>query len=190
VRRRALLLGAVALALTGCVSTSSRSVMPSCSRPDQHILVLEAQSVQSATQLPCVAELPAGWSYDGFDIRNDIATFWLNNDRAGIHAVEVTLAASCDTAGAVAVEPDADETGATVYQKPTSLPPGFTGARYLVFEGGCVTYTYTFGSAAAPALTLEAQEALSLVARHLVVDEVQRKYGLTLCGAEAPPCAG
>jgi hypothetical protein len=172
------------------VSTSSRSVMPSCSRPDQHILVLEAQSVPSATQLPCVAELPAGWSYDGFDIRNDVATFWLNNDRAGIHAVEVSLAASCDTAGAVAVEPDADETGATVYQKPTSLPPGFTGARYLVFDGGCVTYTYTFGSGAAPALTLEAQEALSLVGRRLVVDEVERKYGLTLCGAEAPACTG
>jgi hypothetical protein len=190
VRRAAIVVGALTLALTGCVSTSSRSVMPSCSRPDQHILVLEAQSVPSATQLPCVAELPAGWSYDGFDIRNDVATFWLNNDRAGIHAVEVSLAASCDTAGAVAVEPDADETGATVYQKPTSLPPGFTGARYLVFDGGCVTYTYTFGSGAAPALTLEAQEALSLVGRRLVVDEVERKYGLTLCGAEAPPCTG
>jgi hypothetical protein len=180
----------VTTALAACANGSARSVMPACSRPDQHILVLEAQAVPSATQLPCVAELPAGWSYSGFDIRRDAAQFWLDNDRAGIHAVEVTLAATCDTSGAVAVEPDADEAVTKVFQEPTSLPPGFTGYRFLVFDGGCISYRYTFGSGADPSLTLEAQEALSLVGRGLVVDMVRTKYGLTLCGAEAPPCVG
>ncbi len=187
----ALITGAsVTVMLAACVNGSSASVMPNCSRPDQRILVLEAQAVPSATQLPCVADLPVGWMYSGFDIRDGSATFWLDNDRAGIHAVEVTLEPSCDVSKAVAVEADPDEVSAHVYQEPTSLPPGFTGLRFIVFDGGCVSYQYTFGSGADPSLTLEAQAALSFVARRPVVDAVQEKYGLTLCGAEAPPCVG
>lgn len=182
---------AAALAgLSGCVDASSASVMPSCTRIDQRIFVLEAQAVPSATQLPCVAELPAGWTYSGSDIQDGFARFWLDNDRAGLHAVEVTLQASCDVMQAVSLDPDPDETSATVYQEPTHLPPGFSGVRFLVFPGGCISYEYSFAADAPATLTLEAQQALSLVERGVIVDRVRQEYDLTLCGAEAPPCRG
>ena len=190
-RRGVLIALAAALAgLTGCVSASSASVMPTCSRVDQRIFVLEAQAVPSATQLPCVSELPVGWTYSGFDIQDGFARFWLDNDRAGLRAVEVTLQASCDVTQAVSVDPDPDETSAKVYQEPTHLPPGFSGVRFLVFPGGCITYTYAFAADAPATLTLEAQQALSLIGRGIIVDRVRQEYNLTLCGAEAPPCRG
>ena len=181
---------AVLTMLTGCVSGRSTSVMPTCSRVDQRILVLEAQAVPSATQLPCVSELPVGWMYSGFEIKDGSARFWLDNDRAGLHAVEVTLTPSCDVSAAVAVDPDPDEASAKVFQEPTSLPPGFSGIRFLVFSGGCVSYRYSFGADAPASLTLEAQQALSLVGRGPIVDKVRKDFDLTLCGADAPPCQG
>lgn len=190
-RRLALVgVGVVLVALTGCAGSQSTSGMPTCSRLDQRILVLEAQAVPSATQLPCVSELPVGWSYHGFQIQDGSVRFWLDNDRAGIHAVEVTLTPSCDVSQAVQVDPDPDEASAKVYQEPTSLPPSFSGVRFLVFAGGCVSYRYTFGNGAPAALTLEAQQALSLVGRGPIVDRVRKDLDLTLCGAGAPPCQG
>lgn len=192
-KRGGILIASVAMAamtLTGCAGGQSTSGMPTCSRLDQHVLVLEAQSVPSATELPCVSELPAGWTYSGFDIRDGSARFWLDNDRAGIHAAEVELTASCDVSQAVAVDADPDEAGTKVYQEPTSLPPGFTGVRYLVFPGGCISYRYSFGKDAPATLTLEAQQALSLVPRGPIVDQVRKDFDLTLCGAGAPPCQG
>ena len=40
----------------------------------------------SATRLPCIAELPAGWQFGGALIKDTETTLWLDNDRAGIHA--------------------------------------------------------------------------------------------------------
>lgn len=181
-------LAAVAALLSGC--TSGSNVEPSCSRNDSEIFVLEAQAVPSSTQLPCVASLPAGWTYDGFQISDGFARFWLDSDRAGVRAVEVDLRAGCDVSQAVEVPPGPDELGARTYELPTSIEPRLTGSRSIVFPGGCITYRYAFSAGSAATLILEADEALSMVPRQPIVDRVRRDLGLTLCGAGAPPCAG
>jgi hypothetical protein len=38
---------------------------PTCRSKDAKALILAAQAVPSATLLPCIAEFPSGWSYDG-----------------------------------------------------------------------------------------------------------------------------
>jgi hypothetical protein len=163
--------------------------MPGCSAPDGQVFVLEAQSVPSATRLPCVAELPAGWQFGGALIRDTETTLWLDNDRAGIHALQVTMSASCDTGSAVQVPPAADEVGMRVFEEPENLDP-YTGSRFLVFDGGCITHEYTFAKGTEPTLVIEADLAVSTVARSDIVAQVQDSLGLTLCGAEAPPCVG
>lgn len=181
----------LSLALTavavGCSTDSPEQ--PVCSQPDGSILVLEAQSVPSATRIPCIAVLPIGWRFADSLVDDDSATLWLDHDRAGIHAVEVELMASCDVSQAVEVPPAPDEVGMRTYQLPESLDP-FVGSRSLVFEGGCIVHRYRFAAGSEPALVIEADRAVSTLPRATIVDEVRRDLDLTVCGAEAPPCAG
>ena len=179
----------VALALSGC-SAGGGGRMPLCTNMDDGVFVLLAQSVPSATQLPCVSEFPAGWTFGGSDISSGLSRFWLDSDRGGIHAVEVSLRRSCDTTDAVEERPAPDEAGTRVFVRPDSLEPSFTGVRFLLFDGGCIGYTFRFASGASSTLAIEAVEALSQLPRATIVTQVQEDTGLTLCGAGAPPCAG
>jgi hypothetical protein len=74
------------------------------------------------------------------------------------------------------------------YEEPTTLPPSFSGNRYYVFPGGCVTYRFSFAQGATFAQAVEATEALTFVARALGVSELA-KDGLVLCGRGAS-CPG
>ena len=177
----------VVFALSGCAAGGRT---PFCTNPDDGAIVLLAQSVPSATQLPCVSEFPAGWSFGGADISRGRSRFWLDSDRGGIHAVEVSLERSCDTTGAVEERPAPDEAETRVFVRPDSLQPSFTGARFLLFDGGCIGYTFRFASGASSTLAIEAIEALSLLPRATVVREMQMDPGLILCGAGAPACDG
>lgn len=181
------LAGLVGIALVVASCASGADAVPTCGPFDETELVLVAQSVPSATKLPCVDSLPVGWHATGSSIVNGTTRFWLDSDIAGIRAVEVTLTARCDTSRAIEVTPAVDEAGATVFQEPTSLDP-FRGKRFIRFAGGCVTYSYSFRAGAPAQLTLEAEEALSFLARAEVVEAVRVRLHRTLCGAAAPPC--
>jgi len=181
------LVGVVVFIAAGACSTAAQD-RPVCSQTDEAIFVLEAQSVPSATRLPCIAELPIGWQFAGSLVQNDKTVLWLDHDRGGIHAVEATLQPTCDISSAVEVPPAPDEVGMRIYEEPTSLQPSFTGTRLLVFDGGCISYRYTFASGAEPTLAIEADQALSTVARSSIVSLVNDKFGLSLCGAGAPAC--
>jgi hypothetical protein len=183
-----LAIGSIVLGMTGCATVRGRT--PLCNETDDGVFVLLAQAVPSATELPCVAEFPAGWTFGGSDISSGNGTFWLDSDRGGMHAVEISLRRSCDTAGAVEERPAPDEAGTRVFVRPDSLTPAFTGTRFLLFEGGCIGYTFRFSSGASSSLAIEAIEALSLLPRATIVAQVAKDPGLILCGAGAPPCDG
>lgn len=177
------------VALAGC-STGGGGRTPLCTDEDDGIFVLLAQSVPSATQLPCVSEFPSGWTFGGSNISDGLARFWLDSDRAGIHAVEISLRPSCDTTDAIEQRPAPDEAATRVFVRPDSLSPSFAGERFLIFDGGCIDYTFRFASDASSTLALEAVEALSVLPRATIVAEVHEGTGLILCGAGAPPCDG
>lgn len=190
VRRGALsiALGLSMLGLVGCRAEAGYATEANCPVEDSEFFVLMAQSVPSATLLPCIRALPAGWTYGGSDVRSGSSRFWLDSDRAGFRAVEVSLAVSCEVAGALDVTNSTSETGVRDYLRELVLHP-FSANRYFTFPGGCVTYRYRFGGTADPVLALEADEALTFGSRAAVVAKVRRDLGLTLCGAGAPPCA-
>ena len=172
----------------GCATSHYQQV--SCSgRSRQSIFLLEAQAVPSATLIPCILPLPGGWSYGGSQVRSGLARFWLDSDRAGSHAAEVRLTRTCDLAGATELPLRSPPAGLRGYEQPTARQPPAT-VRYFVFPGGCVTERLSFTRQSAPALYDQADQFLGFTPRSVYVHGVRDDEGLTLCGAEAPPCPG
>ena len=151
--RRRLLLALACLLLAGCVRPVSSEFVetrePACryqGRQGTALVVLMAQAVPSASQLPCVELLPAGWSVRDVFVRNGRVRFSLDSDRVGTHAVQVVLEQFCSF-GQVTRVPT-DHSGTRRYQEVISIDPGrrYLGAVYYLFPGGCVTYRLDFRS--------------------------------------------
>jgi hypothetical protein len=94
---------------------------------------------------------------------------------------------ACDVSGAAEISlqsPPADLRG---YEEPTTRQPA-ASVRYFVFPGGCVTERLSFTRHSAPALFDQADQFLGFRPRTVCVQGVHDDEGLTLCGAQAPPC--
>ena len=151
--RRLLLLAVACLVLAGCGEPVTGGFLnprqPVCryqGRQATTMVVLMAQAVPTASQLPCIELLPAGWSVSDIFVRNGRARFSLDSDRVGSHAVQVVLERFC-TFGNVSRVPS-DQPGTRRYQEVISIEPGkrYRGAVYYLFPGGCVTYWLDFRS--------------------------------------------
>jgi membrane-associated phospholipid phosphatase/tRNA A-37 threonylcarbamoyl transferase component Bud32 len=152
-----------------------------------HTMVLAAQAVPSAALVPCVAELPSGWSVGGADIASGHARFWLDSDRAGPQAVTITLSATCNTSGAQQIP--SDQPGTRRFERPLSLRPQFADLRFYTFPGGCATYRFKFSRGASPLLAIPVDSAVAFVPRATLVAHIRNTEGLALCGRGAP-CPG
>jgi membrane-associated phospholipid phosphatase/tRNA A-37 threonylcarbamoyl transferase component Bud32 len=152
-----------------------------------HSMVLAAQAVPSAAELPCVAALPSGWRASGADIVSGRASFWLDSDQAGPHAATITLTAACNTAGAREIP--SDQPGMRRFERPLSLQPQFSDLRFYTFPGGCISYQFRFPPGISPVLAGAADTAVSFVPRSSLVRHVRETEGLALCGRGAP-CPG
>jgi hypothetical protein len=177
--RRLLLLVLACLLLAGCVQPASfeltQSRQPYCEYhgdPGTQFVVLMAQAVPSASQLPCIELLPAGWTVSDIFVRNGRARFALNSDRVGMHAVEVALERTCQFEGAKVTRVPSDEPGTRRYEQIGEVRPGvgFTGTRFYLFQGGCVTYQFRFNGEERARPIGEVTLSLSFVAR----DAMQR----------------
>jgi hypothetical protein len=182
---------AAAVITGGCAASSNPQA--SCQLTHHHgghaLLLLEAQAVPSATLIPCVLPLPEGWSYGGSQVESGMGRFWLDSGRAGAHAVEVRLTRACDVAGAAELPLRSPPAGLRGYQKPAAGQPHAV-VRYFVFVGGCVTEGFSFTRQTAPILFGQADRFLGFTPRSVYVHDVREEEGLTLCGAQAPPCPG
>jgi tRNA A-37 threonylcarbamoyl transferase component Bud32/membrane-associated phospholipid phosphatase len=103
---------------------------------DVEPLWLQAQSVPSASLVPCVELLP-GWTVAGANARNGWSQFILDHDRAGRRALVVRLTATCEPAQAS--ELASSRPGVRHYQQTERLPGSFAATWYDRFPGGCVT---------------------------------------------------
>jgi hypothetical protein len=173
---RRLLVAAVAcLLLAGCVQPGSTDFSqarePACryqGRQGTALVILMAQAVPSASQLPCVELLPAGWRVSDVFVRNGRVRFSLDSDRVGSQAVRVVLEQFCaiGPSGRVTRVPS-DHPGTRRYQEVVSIEPGkrYRGAVYYLFPGGCVTYRLDFRSDEQARPLGEVSLALGFVAR-------------------------
>lgn len=111
---------------------------PGC--PDD--LVLVAQSVPSATFVPCFEELPGGWSLSQLSIGQNGMTMKLDSDRAGSNAATFEYRDSCDVSGVGRLA--SEQEGVRVHEEIGQLAGGLESRRLYVFDGGCVTVQFDF----------------------------------------------
>jgi len=91
-------------------------------------LWLMAQSVPSASRVPCMQFLPVGWRVAEVAVNNGRSLITLNHDRAGAAALVVRLTAGCDPSGAV--EGPSATAGVRHYQGIESPTGEFTATWY------------------------------------------------------------
>jgi len=154
--RRAPLL-ALAVVLAGCaVNIGSESGedfdrfrLPAC---EYHgsvrvpLLVLMAQAVPTASQVPCIDldRLTAEFTVMDVFVRNGRARFVLQSTFGPSRRIQVVLERTCTFAKVTRVP--SDHPGTQRYQEITEIRSGvrFRGAVHYLFRGGCVTYRLDF----------------------------------------------
>ena len=172
-----------ALAVAGCSSDGPNSAIttaPLCEsghdRQAANAVILMAQSVPSATWVPCIrAALPLGWSFHHLEASNGQSRFWLDSDRDGTKAVEVRLTGSCRTDGATEIPSDREDMRRL--ERVDRISPGYVGRRYYVFDGGCLTVLFVLaGDSPGEALAL-ASQAVGVVSRADLQEQVREESG-------------
>jgi tRNA A-37 threonylcarbamoyl transferase component Bud32/membrane-associated phospholipid phosphatase len=136
-------------------------------------LLLMAQSVPTASLVPCIQNLPAGWSLDAVVAGNDRSRFTLLSDRGGVLVAELT--ASCDLTGAV--ELTSERPGARRYLRLERDAAGVAMTRVYTFPGGCVTQRLVAPEASQRQLASEASFALGFTTRDALAAAVRRDSG-------------
>ena len=136
---------------------------------------LEAQSVPSASLVPCLRSLPAGWTLSNVTVNNGRSVLTLDNDRAGMGAMVVRLAATCDPAGASSVL--SDQPGVRRFMLIQDLAPMFSATRFDVFAGGCVSTRMTAPVASRAEVTTEASLILGFTTRQSLQQTLEERSG-------------
>jgi hypothetical protein len=133
----------------------------SCDSADATIPV--AQAVPTAEQVPCVTELPLGWS-SVTEVENGRVVYDFTVTQRSSPDVTMTFARACERT---------HQPGGKLYEVP----------------GGCAVYRSTLPPGSSPVVSFGPGGGLAFVDRQDLVDEVARTEGLTLCGAGAQPCS-
>jgi hypothetical protein len=139
---------------------------------------LQAQAVPSAQLIPCVDVIPAGWGFQGLDVRDGGATIFLDSDRAGFRAVEIELTRTCDLADTTEVA--SDEPGTRQFDRIFEVGANIVATRHYTFEGGCATYQFRLFGESASELIHEATTAVGFYPRSELEEEVFDDVGRLL----------
>ncbi len=163
---------AAVVSLPGCAAIHENT-RPVCTYGAPVVLI--AQSVPTASLIPCVRALPPAWHFDGMDVRNGEAHFWLDSELLGERALDVELARDCDARGAR--DADSDEPGARL-SKRSERSAGTNGEEWFYrFDGGCVTYRFTW-TVDDPGSALDDVEAgVSFLSRRQIANGYRRHVG-------------
>jgi hypothetical protein len=167
------------LAVAGLLAAGCSAVphpVPGCAAGQR--LATVAQSVPTASYLPCLAALPEGWQVTRFDVESGRTHFSLAPNRGGGRAVDIELTEGCDLAGAT--PQPARSAGARAYSRLTSIAPRYAGRLFDVFPGGCVTYRFDFDRGPHIVLMEELRGAVGLFPRRQLRLDMRREFGVEL----------
>jgi tRNA A-37 threonylcarbamoyl transferase component Bud32 len=136
-------------------------------------LWLMAQSVPSASLVPCVQLLPVGWKVAEVAVNDGRSVITVDHDRAGKAAVVVRLTSSCDLNGATEVT--SEQPGARRYLRIDRNAPGFSATRFYAFPGGCITARIRAPAAGGQQLTTETSSAIGFTTRQQLGRALSRR---------------
>jgi tRNA A-37 threonylcarbamoyl transferase component Bud32 len=138
-------------------------------------LWLMAQSVPSASLVPCVPSQVPGWKVADVAVNNGRSVIALDHDRAGKRAAVVRLAAGCDTAGTI--ETPSPTPLVQRYQRIDSATDAFGATWYDRFPGGCVTYRLHSTSDLEGSFAIELPGLLGFTSRDTLHQELSQRSG-------------
>jgi tRNA A-37 threonylcarbamoyl transferase component Bud32/membrane-associated phospholipid phosphatase len=146
-------------------------------------LWLMAQAVPSASLVPCLQNLPAGWTLADVKVQDGRARISFDTDRAGAAAVVMELTASCDLAGAVELSSEQPTARRYLQTKRNAAEVSIT--RAYTFPGGCVTQRLLAPAKSREQLASEASFALGFTTRQELGQALSQHSGgrLTLDSA-------
>jgi hypothetical protein len=121
-----------------CLHGDQRSADDVFGRAAPSLLHLVAQAVPTATLFPCIDRLAPGWTYGGSEVRSGFVHFWLDSDRVGTDAVDVTMAATCDVTGDTVKRVRTSDARLLLYHEPDAEHPTHH-VRHYIAAGACTT---------------------------------------------------
>jgi membrane-associated phospholipid phosphatase/tRNA A-37 threonylcarbamoyl transferase component Bud32 len=141
-------------------------------------MILMAQAVPTAEQLPCIRSLPLGWSLAGATIVRGRATFELlvmGGGGGGGPGVQMQLGQGGGSPVVdVTLTPTCPETGEDPAIQTIEVPRA------------CITYRSSLPAGVGPVPSFDPAGGLSYVPRSQLVGFVDQEADLVLCGADAP----
>jgi membrane-associated phospholipid phosphatase/serine/threonine protein kinase len=132
-----------------------------------------AQSVPTASQLPCVSVDLPGWSISDVTVNDGRTVATFNHDRAGEQALVLRLAATCDTGDAV--EAPSQLAQVRRYESPDQMGGGYEATWYERFAGGCVTYQLHSSRDPVGRFAVEARVLVGFTSRQNLRQELDRR---------------
>jgi len=130
--RRTFAVGLIMLTLLSGCAVDSESVrigaLPLCDHPNTGRLLLMAQSVPSASLIPCIEQLPEGWQLEHVDVESGQSRLQFDNPVGD--DVRLFLLPGCSPAGS----PMAAGNGVDTYV----TTDGSLRIDEHVFDGGCI----------------------------------------------------
>jgi tRNA A-37 threonylcarbamoyl transferase component Bud32 len=145
---------------------------------DLEPLWLMAQSVPSASLVPCVESRQPGWTVANVAVNDGRSVITLDHDRAGAAAVGVRMAAACETIGAAgAVERPSQEPGVRRFERVEPLADAFSATWYDRFPGGCVTYRLHSTTDPTGQFANEAPQVLGFTTREQLRQALRQRSG-------------
>jgi hypothetical protein len=162
VRARASFVVAASLvaALGASACAAPENAQPLCHNDPPTVLM--AESVPTASLIPCVRSVPGGWSFRSFEANDTAATFSMQQQEGAVLIVE--LHGSCEPVGERVPETEPSVQG---YR---SVQDGGTRIVWTwTFTGGCARAELTFPSPPPDFDVEDVRAALSFISR----DELQ-----------------
>jgi tRNA A-37 threonylcarbamoyl transferase component Bud32/membrane-associated phospholipid phosphatase len=136
---------------------------------------LMAQSVPSASLVPCLQVLPVGWSVAEVAVNNGRSLITLDHDRFGRAAMRVELTAACDLAGATEVT--SEQPGARRYLRIDRSTAEASATRLYAFPGGCVTQRFRAAAPSALRMSETASTEVGFTTRPVLQAALSQRSG-------------
>ena len=171
-----IVISVLVVALGACGSDPD-TALPRC-EPTQRLGTV-AQSVPTASFVPCITRFEAGWHATSFEVQQQSTRFTLQSDRDE-HDVDIAFRGSCDIAGATPIAPRDD--GVRTSLRLDSVTPRYAGQMFDAFPGGCVSYEFDFARGAHITLLDELLTMVGLYPRVELRQELRRDFDLELDG--------
>ena len=177
-----MLVAVLALTTLGaCTSSVVQGATPRCPAGTEVTdeLVLEAQSVPSASLLPCLNEIPPNWTVTEFRIRDGETAIALTSHSETGGLARAVLTEDCNTSDAIEEFSGIEGTRLFVDIE-TPVDDSLIGTDYYMFAGGCVTYSFELHGEGKGAAFAQARNALGFTPRSAIVEGLERETDFKL----------